>query len=52
MDERAELMDGIDAGVFSGDLLETHLLEFDFYVARWSKAIKEHKKMLNEENDA
>ena len=44
MTDREELMDDLDAGVFSGDLLETDLEVFKDYVARWQRAIDEHEK--------
>lgn len=43
MSEREELMDELDAGVFSGDLLDTDLEVFKDYVARWQRAITEHE---------
>jgi hypothetical protein len=44
MSDREELMDELDAGVFSGDLLFTDLEAFKEYVARWQRAIDEHEK--------
>ena len=50
MTDREELMDDLDAGVFSGDLLETDLEVFKGYVARWQRAIDEHEESIVEES--
>jgi hypothetical protein len=49
MSAREELMDELDAGVFSGDLLFTDLEAFKEYVARWQRAINNHEKCLGGE---
>ncbi len=38
-----EDMDALDASVFSGELLITHLEEFKEYLARWQRAVEEQE---------
>lgn len=51
MNDREELMDELDAGVFSGDLLHTDLEVFKGYVERWQRAIDEHTPVCDCEED-
>jgi len=37
-------INSMDASVFSGDMLHTHLQEFEDYIARWQRAIKTQKQ--------
>lgn len=39
----SEDLDDLDASVFSGEMLETNLEEFEYYVDRWKRAIDNHK---------
>ena len=41
-----ELLEEVDACVFTGLMLETDLNEFEEYVNRWARAIKGHKEAL------
>ena len=41
-----ELLEEVDACVFTGMMLDTDLNEFEVYVNRWARAIKEHKEAL------
>ena len=44
----SDQLDSLDASVFSGELLLTHLEEFKGYLARWQKAVEEHEKAQQE----
>lgn len=47
--EYSDLLDSVDASVFSGELLFTNLTEFEDYLERWLRAVKEHKELCEEE---
>lgn len=36
-----EACEAVDAAIFSGDMLETAIDEFEEYVERWQRAIRE-----------
>jgi hypothetical protein len=40
-----EEMDALDAAVFNGELLITHLKEFKEYLARWQQAVEREEKV-------
>ena len=42
-------MEEMDAAVFSGDMLFTHLAEFKEYLARWQRAVEEHETLFKDE---
>ncbi len=46
-----EEMDTVDASVFSGELLHTHLDVFEVYVSRWQRAIDSHKASMEEDGN-
>ena len=47
----SELIDEMDAAVFSGKMLETHLLDFNMHVDRWKRALLNHSKLPRPEED-
>jgi len=47
--ELSELLETLDASIFSGDVLYTNLEILDKYVSRWKRAIDEHKLTLDNE---
>ena len=49
MDYRDELLDELDAGIFSGDFLETHMEELEDHIRRWMREISRHKANREEE---
>jgi hypothetical protein len=50
MNDYSEEIDSLDAAVFSGEILYTHFEEFQICVARWQRAIDEHREALRKEN--
>jgi hypothetical protein len=44
----SEQLDAIDASVYSGELLITHLDEFEEYLQRWQRAVDEQRELLKE----
>ena len=44
----SELLDDLDAAVFSGEILYTNINEFEYYIGRWKRAIDEHRKLQGE----
>ncbi len=46
-----ELLEQLDASIFSGDALYTDLEKLDEYVSRWKRAIEEQKLTLDNEEE-
>ena len=46
-----DLLDSVDAAVFSGEILHTDLPEFKEHVQRWSRAIKEQEEINKQEEE-
>jgi hypothetical protein len=43
MNDYSDDLDSLDASVFNGEILVTHLDEFQDYLTRWQKQIDDHK---------
>jgi hypothetical protein len=48
----SDMLDSVDAAVFSGDLLEDELArgELEAYIERWTRAIEKHNEVIKEIN--
>lgn len=49
MNNYDEQLDDLDCSVFSGEILETHLEEFEYYLKRWQRTLDSHKNMMESE---
>ena len=38
----SEVLEEVDAAVFSGEMLDSNITEFMEYIQRWQRAVKEH----------
>lgn len=42
-----DLIDDLDCAVFSGEILETHMVELEDHIRRWMREISRHKANRN-----